>query len=84
MMKKTTIIIILMIFGFMLIGCQQNRSLNDKIDLQDQHERLVPASYVMPEKFYRDIDDQYYLYASVMIHTPYQYPFQDVVDRQAI
>jgi len=83
-MKKTTIIIILMIFGFMLIGCQQNRSLNDKIDLQDQHERLVPASYVMPEKFYRDIDDQYYLYASVMIHTPYQYPFQDVVDRQAI
>lgn len=83
-MKKVMGIIMLIIFSFLLMGCQQSRPLEDEIDLQDERELLVPASYILPEKFYREIDETYYLYASVMIHTPFQYPFQEIVDRQAI
>ncbi len=79
-MKKVMGIIMLIIFSFLLMGCQQSRPLEDEIDLQDERELLVPASYILPEKFYREIDETYYLYASVIIHTPFQYPFQDIVD----
>lgn len=74
----------LIIFSFLLMGCQQNRQLDDAMNHQDESERVIPASDILPEKFYREIDREYYRYASVMIQAPYQYPSQETIDRQAI
>ncbi|HOI85942.1 MAG TPA: hypothetical protein PLP48_07690 [Acholeplasmataceae bacterium] len=83
-MKKVMEIIMLIIFSFLLMGCQHNRQPDDAINHQDESELVIPSSYILPEKFYRDIDLEYYRYATVMIQTPYRYPSQDIIDREAI
>ncbi len=83
-MKRTIQMLLILCMSILLIGCEQTQPLDDLIPHQDDLLHYVPASYVYPEKFYRDIDAAYFYYANVWIQTPYQYPSQDSIDRQAI